>query len=157
MISRTVVSGLNALPFTLQPRLVLDHARQRFEETHIVRNSRVEDDVGGVEIGRRWWLRRGRQRIERDPLSVFDRLRKIGIAAALQNRSQQRQQSMMLPVIEPPPTGGISITMGRASIARRWRAFRDNCPGVRWVLVTVLGAELIAMTSPPGYCFAIAT
>jgi hypothetical protein len=53
------------------PGLALDHARQRFEEAHIVGDGGVEDDVGRVDIRGRRWVRRGGQRIERDPLQVI--------------------------------------------------------------------------------------
>jgi hypothetical protein len=154
MISRVVLSGLNALPFSmpsvrsgsihravaLEPRLALDHARERFEEAYVVRDGGVEDDVGGVEIGGRRRLRRGGEGIERDPLSVVDRLGEIGVAAALQDRSQERV---------PPDTSATRARCNHsarfpmtASIARRRRVFRTSCSGVSGVMSFPLQRKL---------------
>src|SRR6476646_10527082 len=73
---------------SFEPRLCLNDTVERLEETLVVGDGAVVDEVDRVDK-RRCRRRYGfREWIELDPLAVGDRLGNVGLAAALRDRAQ---------------------------------------------------------------------
>jgi hypothetical protein len=107
-----------------EPRLHLHRAVERLEETQIVRNRGVVNDVDRIDECRRWWICRLREGIKLDAFAVVDGFGDIGIAATLEPtrilppRTGRKATPRGLPSRSRPPLRRHHLTDQRSTSSR---------------------------------------